>query len=123
VTVSLADLALGELEQHIATLPVDAKRIKGLTVSAPITGQVSNAGAVVAGSGFTAASAGTGLYTVTFTAAFAVNPTVIVTAVMDSNQRVANLLNLATTSFDVNTRNDAGSLANGAFHFVAYVTV
>ncbi len=53
-----------------------------------VRGTVSGAGAVVAGSGFTAAKLATGLYAITFTAPFAAAPIVLLTPWSSVNARL-----------------------------------
>ena len=117
----VAGMTLAQIQSHIADQPVDAKRIKGLP--SPMTGQITSGATIDAGTGFTVSSGGTGLYTITFTTAFAATPTVVVTVNRSGGGRLATIDNASTTSVDVVIRTDGGVLENDAFHFVAYATV
>ena len=118
----LSEQALSELKQHLAGEPVDAKRIQGLS-SGAITGQVSAAGAVTAGTGWSVNRSATGTYDVTFTSAYSAAPTVVVTLTDITNHLVYAITASSTTGFTVKITSGSGSATNCSFNFVSFATV
>lgn len=86
-----------------------------------ITGQISGAGAIVAGSGFTVVKGGAGVYTINFTAAFAAAPDVLVTLGPGAGlaQLTAVVASTAPGSCVVNVFTTAGVGSNQPFMFTA----
>lgn len=87
-----------------------------------VTGRVSLAGAVVAGTGWTAAHPGTGHWTVTFTVAFPAPPTLALTA--GSTGRIISYdpAALAAGGFGAFMTTDAGVLDDQEWQFIAWTT-
>ena len=82
--------------------------------------QVSSAPAVVKGSGFTVADAGTGLCTVTFTVPFSDPPAVAVTVVSSGSRDGKLNAQPASGSCVVHTYNPlTGSSSDEPFNFIA----
>jgi hypothetical protein len=85
-----------------------------------IVGMVDSAAAVIVGTGFTASTSGTGVYTVTFDVPFGGNAVALVTPVAAAVNRIARVTtNPAPGSFGVATFTDAGVLAGSGFGFLA----
>ena len=94
------------------------------TTSTLVTGQVSSAGAVVAGTGFSVVQNSTGNYTVTFTTPFTSAPTIVLSTLEASaNFRTAELLAVSASSFTYATGTPAAGPVNTAVHFIADATV
>ena len=90
--------------------------------SSVLTGAVNSGGTLSQGSGFTSVKTGTGNYTVTFTVAFAISPTVIVTPFGLANI-VAILGSISTTAFTVTTTAGAtNTVTDSGFNFLATAT-
>lgn len=91
---------------------------RDLAKSANLTGQITGTtGAIVAGTGFTAARNSAGNYTITFTTAFAAAP--VVMAVVLANQPVVvDLISTAVGSFVVEFRTAAGVAQDQNFQFL-----
>jgi hypothetical protein len=87
------------------------------TVTA-ITGHVSAAGAILAGTGFTVVKGAAGIYTVNFTTAFSAAPLVLLAVLNVNAQRGAQLTAVAVGSFGVITFNAAGA-ENDEWFFLA----
>ena len=107
-------------------LQINSTNDVSATVAATkITGQVSAAGGIVAGSGFSIVKGGAGIYTVNFTTAFAAVPTVlaVIAEAMTTNALVVTVNSVGTGSFGVTTATGGGALANHAFNFEAQSTV
>lgn len=83
-----------------------------------ITGSVTGAGAVTAGTGFTVNRTGAGRYVITFTLAFTAAPVVVVSVVAATGNETLTVNASTTTAFQVNT-NDAGAAVDRAFYFIA----
>jgi hypothetical protein len=84
-----------------------------------VRGEVSSAGVVVRGTGFTATKVGTGLYRVTFNTPFPSDPTVTAnTAAYNFNGAGLNLVR--SNSFEVVVFfNQTGPQQDSPFHFIA----
>jgi hypothetical protein len=93
-----------------------------------ISGSISSAGAIVAGTGFTVAKPGTGLYTVTFDVAMPTRPAVTLTPLdtaisAASHASLANGAPPTTAGFHVVTANaGATTTINVGFDFIAMAT-
>lgn len=87
-----------------------------------VAGRVSSAGAVLAGSGFTATRNSTGDYTVTFSTAFSSSPICVATAGIGTSDTYVKHSNFdpTTGSFRVNTMDgSAGTVIDSKFDFIA----
>lgn len=86
-----------------------------------VTGSVSAVAAILAGTGFTVAHPGAGVYTVTFTTALSAAPVVVVTV----NSAAAGLFATADLvvagSFRVVTWNSFTTAGDEPFNFLAFV--
>lgn len=91
--------------------------------SGGITGRISAAGAIVAGSGFTAARNALGQYTVTFTVPFAAAPTVLVAGTGTTFTSQSWLVNPSTTQVVVYGQTGGIGPVDQAFNFLAVATV
>ena len=93
-----------------------------------IRGNVADDGTITSGTGFTATRLGVGRYQITFTTAFTVEPTTIVTKIygspsVDAGTGVEPAENAivdlsSTTTAIIATSNANGNLADGSFGFV-----
>lgn len=104
----------------MSTIPELIRQLQGaLGGNRIIRGNVSSAGAVVRGNGFTSAKTGTGLYTVTYTTAFASTPTVILGWGDTAGGGGAEIQSESETGFAVVTYNTASAVLNNSFSFIA----
>lgn len=86
-----------------------------------VRGSVTAAGAIDAGTGFTIAKTGTGLYTITFSPAFSAVPSVVASAGTTAGALFAKQQNGTTptsSEFKVVTTTSA-AVTDSAFHFIA----
>jgi hypothetical protein len=85
-----------------------------------VRGRLTGAtGAILDGSGFTVVRNATGLYTITFTTAYAAPPTVFADALAAAN-RIVTLVAVAAGSFQVQVRDAAGTVQDPTeLHFTA----
>ena len=83
-----------------------------------ITGSVSGAGAVAAGSGFSASRASAGRYTVTFSVAFAAAPVFVAEVIATTGNEDLTITSPGTGSVQVNV-NNGGTPTDAAFWFAA----
>jgi hypothetical protein len=91
-------------------IPIGPRRI--------VSGQVSAAGTLVSGTGFSVVRTGTGIYAITFTPAFADHPpTVTATAIV--GDQFARLGSVSTGGVGVAIVNPGAGFANTGFHFNA----
>jgi hypothetical protein len=111
-------MGLGDILEHVADQPVDAKRIRGLVI--PLTGQVAADASIDAGTGFTVAAGATGVYTITFDSAFAAAPTVIATVFDNTGSRVAHITSVSAADVVIQVREGGGTARDKAFHFVVF---
>ena len=89
-----------------------------------ITGRVTAAGAIAGGTGFAVAKGGAGLYTITFTTAFASIPVInITTEGVAANPTDAQYTAAATTGFQAVLFNAGAGFFDGNFNFTATETV
>lgn len=106
----------GSLSSTGTTTPVSG----GTTV---ITGQVSAAGAIIAGTGFTVVNGSTGTYTITFATPFA-SPSILLVTITDTvNNGVPRVTATTANTATINTQSIGGGDANRAFCFVAQAFV
>jgi len=84
---------------------------------APIRGLVTSTGTITLGSGFSVATTGTGLYTITFTVPLPNTP-VVVPSVFNSSGE-ATYTFASTAEVKISTFNTAGAATNQAFSFIA----
>ena len=87
-----------------------------------ITGIVSSAAAITAGTGFTVTTPSTGLYTVVYSTAFAAQPTLSITA-LQATRFVVIQGGASASGFSVAFQDSGVAVANTAFHFVATATL
>jgi hypothetical protein len=115
----------------LAGYPADAtKYLRGdgtwATITIPtqptvVTGIVSSAGGVTAGTGYSVVRNGTGSYTVTYTSAFAATPTVVIAPV--GNGGFWNITAQSPSSFTVVWTNTGGGVnMDTSFNFIARQT-
>lgn len=84
-----------------------------------VRGEVSTAGAISRGSGFTVAHPGTGAYTITFTPSFASPPTCTVTAFGGTTGDFAQVTTVTNAQATIVIENRSGGTNDQAFHFIA----
>lgn len=84
-----------------------------------ITGEVSGAGAIIAGSGFTVSRTGVGRYVITFSPAFSAAPCVVATAIATSGNETLTLNQPTPTQVQVNI-NSGGAPEDTAFEFYVF---
>lgn len=95
-----------------------------VTPGGVITGQVNADGTIQAGSGFDVDHSGTGVYTITFHAAFGSNPTVLAAGKADATIPQVTDIGLSPTSVTIVVVSSAGGgLEDQPFNFVAFPTV
>lgn len=97
----------------------------GVNAGGVLTGMVDGAGNITGGTGFSVVHTATGVYTVTFTTAFANPPTVIPT-VNDwtaALSYVAQPTNITSTGFTLHVSTGGGTLQDHPFNFIAAPTV
>lgn len=86
-----------------------------------ITGSVSSAGAIVAGTGFSVAHPSTGLYQITLSPALSATPIVTALAFIGSGAGYCIMKSVSAVLIEIETVNGAGTLTDEAFHFVALI--
>lgn len=107
------DIRLGSSSQYLASGGTEKLRI--------IRGKVSAAGAVLFGTGFTATRIGTSVYSMSFSPAFPLGQSPIVTASAESNGSVARfaMINAPTyLSSVIRIVNGSGTVADADFYFI-----
>lgn len=92
----------------------------GTVTSKTITGIVTSAAGITAGTGFSVVNNSAGVYTVSFTVPFAAAPVVLVTSISGGGDDVTSNLRSASTSGFVASFTFAGVLTNVGFNFLAY---
>lgn len=106
-SLALANILVPAASTSVVTGNITDKRSAyRLRSTSAVRGSVSGAGAVTAGSGFTAAKVGTGQYTVTFSPTLVSVPAVVLTAgpiPAAINATLLNALPVTATSFSVGT--------------------
>jgi hypothetical protein len=102
-------------------ITLGASGIATPATSSMITGQVAATGAITAGSGFTVAAGGAGVYTVTFNTAFATVPTVL--AILGPTAPAASRFMVVTAVTTGQVVFATGPGTNQPFNFVAFTTV
>lgn len=90
-----------------------------LAAATLVAGQVSSAGAVVLGTGFTSRKTATGSYTVTFNSALASTPVVNATLNTTFGGLTIAVTNKARGSFDIRTFDTTNNLSDIGFEFMA----
>ena len=84
-----------------------------------IRGRIAGNGTITTGSGFTVSKTGTGAYTVTFTTAFASEPTITATPQVGL-ARIATCTNVGASSAQFRTFDSTtGAAVDQDFHFIA----
>lgn len=101
--------------QQVKVTPVLGQKI--------VTGQVSSAGAVVAGTGFTSTLTSTGIYTITFNPVFAAAPTVTVAVNGNNPNNFIWVFSISGSTLVVHNDNSSGVATNVPFSFLAVTTV
>jgi hypothetical protein len=93
--------------------------------SSVLTGQIAAAGTVTAGTGFTvSAHPSAGIYTISFTTAFAATPTVV-TSIFDSGAGLHHAMDITAQSaaaFSVKITDNVGTPVDTAWNFLAQTT-
>jgi hypothetical protein len=122
-TVSSAGrLAMPQYSSGLLVMTATGTGLWFPSATANITGLVSDAGAVTQGTGFTATKASTGTYTVTYSTAFSVIPTLAITA--QGGNRVVNIQSSPTAAaFTVAFVNLSGNVQDCGFNFIATSTI
>lgn len=123
--IGLHDLPLADL---IAWLENDGRlgsssSGSGSSQGRTITGQVSSAGAVVAGSGFSVNRVSTGVYDVTFDTAFASTPTIVAQALNGAPVRIPAVFSASASGFSIEMLDTSSGAQDCAFHFIAAITL
>lgn len=92
------------------------------STTSDIAGHVASGGSITAGTGFSVAHGSTGIYTITFTSAFATEANVQVTLATDAQALSPVLSAISASAFTVKTRDNVGTLTDKDFTFRATAT-
>lgn len=93
----------------------------GPTMINGITGIVSGAGAILAGTGYTSTPAGAGIYNIAFVPALAATPVIEITASNSGSLRNAIWTGASSSGFQVQIYDQTNTLAATGFSFLAVV--
>lgn len=85
-----------------------------------ITGEVTGAGAVQAGSGFTVNRTGVGRYIITFTTPFAAAPSVVATIIAATGTEIITMNQPNPNSVQINVDTPAAATIDASFCFIAF---
>lgn len=111
VTLTVTDTPASDRVDVTVTATSTAPRI--------LTGQITSAGGITAGTGFTAARNGTGDYTITFTSAFTTAAVVSGQALAGNNARIFVVDGTVTSSARIYIFDITGTHQDATFFFVA----
>lgn len=90
--------------------------------AAAVTGRVNSAGAILAGSGFTAARLGVGDYLITYTDPFAAQP-VVLAATLSGANLACYIQNSGLSSVEIRTEDFTGTPQDSSFEFAVFPMV
>jgi len=111
------DWAVGE---YVTAAMQNAHIRDNLKYLLPLTGRVNTDGTIAAGTGFTVSKT-TGVYTITFSAAYAETPVVLVSLVAGGDE-IIKTSGPSITGVIVTTATAGGVLTNTAFAFAVFPT-
>lgn len=101
----------------VPTVGANAGRLPPSILPRILTGNITSAGGITSGTGFTISHAGTGLYDIVYTKPFGVIPITLVLPT-DSGNIAFKAFNNATTGCRVNLYDFAGTNVDKSFMFV-----